>query len=447
MSSMPPLVAIIGRANVGKSTLFNRLVRKRSSIVNDTPGVTRDRIYGRSEWLGCSFMVVDTGGVDVDGAGEIEHQVVEQAYLAQEEADAIIFVADKNQGVTPQDREVIGRVRKSGKPFFLAVNKVDHRKHEQELFEFAGVGVENIYPISAEHGDGVADLLDDLVSDLPTADVPEALGSTIRVAVVGRPNVGKSSLINKLLRSTRCIVSDIPGTTRDAIDTSLEFNGKNFLLVDTAGIRRKGRTKQVLDKFSVIMALKALDRCDIAVILVDASEGITDQDATIAGYAYERGRGCVIAVNKWDLTKAREITIEDIERQVKDKFKFLDFAPVMVLSAKTGRGVDKLLPQVELICAEYARSIPTGRLNECLERAVAKNPISSYRGKFVKMFYSVQIKNRPPTFKCFINYPQGIHFSYERYLVNSLREMFGFSGTPVRLVFSGKSERVGSSRR
>ena len=442
MSSMPPLVAIIGRANVGKSTLFNRLVRKRSAIVNDTPGVTRDRIYGRSEWLGCSFMVVDTGGVDVDGVDEIEHQVVEQAHLAQEEADVIIFVADKNQGVTPQDREVIGRVRKSGKPFFLAVNKVDHRKHEQELFEFAGVGVENVYPISAEHGDGVADLLDDLVSDLPTADVPEALASTIRVAVVGRPNVGKSSLINKLLRSTRCIVSDIPGTTRDAIDTSLEFNGKNFLLVDTAGIRRKGRTKQVLDKFSVIMALKALDRCDIAVILVDGSEGITDQDVTIAGYAYERGRGCVIAVNKWDLTKAREITIEDIERQVKDKFKFLDFAPVMVLSAKTGRGVDKLLPQVELICAEYARSIPTGRLNECLERAVAKNPISSYRGKFVKMFYSVQIKNRPPTFKCFINYPQGIHFSYERYLVNSLREMFGFSGTPVRLVFSGKSERA-----
>ena len=442
MSSMPPLVAIIGRANVGKSTLFNRLVRKRSAIVNDTPGVTRDRIYGRSEWLGCSFMVVDTGGVDVDGVDEIEHQVVEQAHLAQEEADAIIFVADKNQGVTPQDREVIGRVRKSGKPFFLAVNKVDHRKHEQELFEFAGMGVENIYPISAEHGDGVADLLDDLVSDLPTADVPEALGSTIRVAVVGRPNVGKSSLINKLLRSTRCIVSDIPGTTRDAIDTSLEFNGKNFLLVDTAGIRRKGRTKQVLDKFSVIMALKALDRCDIAVILVDGSEGITDQDATIAGYAYERGRGCVIAVNKWDLTKAREITIEDIERQVKDKFKFLDFAPVMVLSVKTGRGVDKLLPRVELICAEYVRNIPTVRLNECLERAVAKNPISSYRGKFVKMFYSVQIKNRPPTFKCFINYPQGIHFSYERYLINSLREMFGFSGTPVRLVFSGKSDRA-----
>jgi len=442
MSPMPPLVAIIGRANVGKSTLFNRLVRKRSAIVNDTPGVTRDRIYGRSEWLGCSFMVVDTGGVDVDGVDEIEHQVVEQAHLAQEEADAIIFVADKNQGVTPQDREVIGRVRKSGKPFFLAVNKVDHRKHEQELFEFAGVGVENIYPISAEHGDGVADLLDDLVSDLPTADVPEALASTIRVAVVGRPNVGKSSLINKLLRSTRCIVSDIPGTTRDAIDTSLEFNGKNFLLVDTAGIRRKGRTKQVLDKFSVIMALKALDRCDIAVILVDGSEGITDQDVTIAGYAYERGRGCVIAVNKWDLTKAHGITIEDIERQVKDKFKFLDFAPVMVLSAKTGRGVDKLLPQVELICAEYVRNIPTGQLNECLERAVVKNPISSYRGKFVKMFYSVQIKNRPPTFKCFVNYPQGIHFSYERYLVNSLREMFGFSGTPVRLVFSGKSERA-----
>lgn len=441
MSSMPPLVAIIGRANVGKSTLFNRLVQKRKAIVNDTPGVTRDRIYGQSDWLGRSFMVVDTGGVDMSGANDIELQVIEQAYLAQEEADAVIFVADKNQGLMPQDREVIDRLRKSGKPFFLAVNKVDHLKHEQELVEFTGVGVETIYPISAEHGHGVADLLDDLVGGLPKTDELEVPANTIRVAVVGRPNVGKSSLVNRLLRSTRCIVSDIPGTTRDAIDTPLEFRGKNFLLVDTAGIRRKGKTRLVLDKFSTIMALKALDRCDIAVILVDASAGITDQDATIAGYAYERGRGCIIAVNKWDLAKASELTIEDIEQQVKDKFKFLDFAPVMVLSAQTGRGVDKLLPKVESVCAEYARNIPTGRLNECFERALAKNPIPSYRGKFVKMLYATQVKSRPPTFKCFVNYPQGIHFSYERYLINSLRGMFGFSGTPVRLIFSGKSRR------
>lgn len=438
--SAQPLVAIIGRANVGKSTLFNRLIQKRTAIVNDAPGVTRDRIYGQSDWLGRSFTVVDTGGVDVDGKNEIEHQVVGQALLAQEEADIIIFVADKNVGLTPQDREVVDRIRKSGKPFFFAVNKVDHAKHEQELSDFAGVGVDTIYPISAEHGHGIADMLDMLVVALPELKEKPLPENTIRVVMVGRPNVGKSSLINRLLDSTRCIVSDIPGTTRDAVDTFLEIDEGNFLLVDTAGIKRKGKTAQVLDKFSVIMALKALDRCDIAVILVDALEGITDQDATIAGYAYERGRGCIIAINKWDLVKPG-ITSDEIEQQIRGKCKFLDFAPIIVLSALTGYGVDKLLPQVGSVCEEYRKSIPTGRLNDCFEQAIEKNPISSYRGKFVKIHYTTQIKNRPPTFKCFINYPEGIHFSYKRYLINSLRKTFGFSGVPVRLIFSGKPKR------
>lgn len=439
--SVLPLIAIIGRANVGKSTLFNRLVQKRKAIVNDTPGVTRDRMYGQSDWLGRSFLVVDTGGLDVDGVNDIELQVVEQALVAQAEADAIIFLADKNVGLTPQDREVIDRIRKSGKPFFLVVNKVDHAKHEHELSDFAGVGMDTIFPVSAEHGHGVADLLDVLVPGLPEMEEPPLSENTIRIAVVGRPNVGKSSLVNKLLDATRCIVSDIPGTTRDAVDTLLEVDGKNFVLIDTAGIKRKGRTPLVLDKFSVIMALKALDRCDIAVILVDGSEGITDQDATIAGYAYERGRGCIIAVNKWDLIKPRGITIEEMEEQIKDKCKFLDFAPIMVLSALTGYGVDKILPQVEVVCEEYKKKISTGKLNDCFERAIEKNPISSYRGKFVKMHYATQIKSRPPTFKCFVNYPAGIHFSYKRYLVNSLRKAFGFVGTPVRLIFSGKPKR------
>ena len=440
MSALP-LVAIIGRANVGKSTLFNRLIQKRTAIVNDTPGVTRDRIYGHSDWLGRFFIVVDTGGVDVDGTNEIEHQVVEQALLAQEEADIVIFVADKNVGLTPQDREVVDRIRKSGKPFFFAVNKVDHARHEQELSDFAGVGVDTVYPISAEHGHGIADMLDVLVIALPEMKEKPLPENTIRVAIVGRPNVGKSSLINRLLDSTRCIVSDIPGTTRDAVDTFLEIDEGNFLLVDTAGIKRKGKTAHVLDKFSVIMALKALDRCDIAVILVDGLEGMTDQDATIAGYAYERGRGCIVAINKWDLAQPRGITKVEIEQQIKEKYKFLDFAPIVALSALTGYGVDKLLPQVGLVCEEYRKNIPTGRLNDCFDQAIEKNPISSYRGKFVKIHYATQIKNRPPTFKCFVNYPEGIHFSYKRYLINSLRKTFGFSGTPVRLIFSKKSKR------
>ena len=435
-----PLVAIIGRANVGKSTLFNRLIQKRKSIVNNTPGVTRDRIYGQSDWLGHSFVVVDTGGVDVDGVNDIENQIVDQALLAQNEADILIFVADKNLGLTPEDRKVVDRLRKSGKPFFFIVNKVDEAKHEKELSDFSSIGIENIYPVSAEHGYGVADMLDDLVAELPEVEdllLPE---NTLRIAIVGRPNVGKSSLVNRLLASSRCIVSDIPGTTRDAVDTILKERGKNFLLIDTAGIKRKGRTREVLDKFSAIMALKALDRCDIAVILVDISVGITDQDATIAGYAFERGRGCLFVVNKWDLAPSLDVTKDSIEEQIREKCKFLDFAPVIVLSALSGHGVEFLLPQVELVYKEYKKKISTGKLNDCIEKAIERNPIPSYRGKFVKVQYTTQIKSCPPTLRCFVNYPEAIHFSYKRYLANSLRKSFGLSGTPVKLLFSGKKK-------
>jgi GTPase len=431
-----PLVAIIGRANVGKSTLFNRLIQKRKAIVNNTPGVTRDRIYGQSDWLGHSFVVIDTGGVDVDGVNDIENQVVEQALLAQNEADILIFVVDKNLGLTPEDKKVVDRLRKSGKPFFFIVNKVDEVKHEKDLSDFSAIGMDTIYPVSAEHGYGVADMLDDLVDKLPKIKETTLPENTIRVAIVGRPNVGKSSLINKLLASTRCIVSDIPGTTRDAIDTILEERDKNFLLVDTAGIKRKGRTQKVLDKFSVIMALKALDRCDIAAVLVDVSEGITDQDATIAGYAFDRGRGCLFVANKWDLAQPLELTRKTIEEQIRKKCKFLDFAPIIFLSALSGDGVKNLLPQVELVYDEYKKKISTGRLNDCIEKAIEKNPIPSYRGKFIKVQYTTQIKSGPPTLRCFVNYPEGIHFSYKRYLTNSLRKVFGLSGVPVKLLFT-----------
>lgn len=436
-----PIVAIVGRANVGKSSLFNKLTHSRSAIVNDTPGVTRDRIYGVADLGNHSALIVDTGGVDVDQNNPIELQVVEQARWARDEADCVIVVADNQSGLTPHDREMIEEIRKSGKPFVLAVNKVDSPSHHQILPEFNELGVEILLPISAEHGPGLYELIEAVSGLLPEKIEHEIDKNTIRIAVIGKPNVGKSSLINKLLSSDRCIVSSIPGTTRDAIDTYLQANDQNFVLVDTAGIRRKGKTKEVLDKFSVIMALKALDRCDVAILVLDGMEPVTDQDATVAGYALDRGKGCIIIGNKWDLTREKEITFEEFEDKVRHKFKFLEFAPIITVSAKSGLRVDKILPLAEKAFAEYTRRIPTGPLNDCFEKAIQRNPMSSYRGKFMKMFYATQIKNQPPTFKCFLNFPEGIHFSYRRYLINSLRKTFGLVGTPIRLILSPKQER------
>lgn len=440
-----PIVAIVGRANVGKSTLFNKLTQSRSAIVNDTPGVTRDRMYGAAELGVRPVMIVDTGGVDVDTKNKIELQVVEQAQWARQEADSIIIVVDNQTGLTSPDREMISQVRKSGKPFFLAVNKVDSPSHHFILPEFSELGLENVIPISAEHGNGLYELIEAVSLSLPDIEPDFGLDEgTIRIAVIGRPNVGKSSLINKLLNSERCIVSDIPGTTRDAIDTFLEWNGQQHILIDTAGIRRKGKTSKVLDKFSVIMALKALDRCDVAVLVLDSTQQVSDQDATVAGYALDRGKGCLILGNKWDLSRENEISFEEFEDRVRYRLKFLEFAPVVTVSAKTGLRIDNILPQVEKVYEEYSRSIPTATLNTCFERALQKNPMSSYRGKFMKLYYATQVKKRPPTFKCFLNFPEGIHFSYRRYLINSLRKTFGFSGTPVRLILAGKRKGIDS---
>ncbi len=435
-----PVVVIIGRANVGKSTLFNKLTQNRSAIVNDTPGVTRDRLYERTEWSGRPVILVDTGGIDFDQTGDLDDQVKEQARIAQEEADCIVFVVDSKIGCTPQDREVIQLVRKSGKPLYVAVNKVDHPGRETDLYEFYQMGSDNVFPISAEHGHGILELMEALVAGMPEQEDEPESQDAIRVAIVGKPNAGKSSIVNKLLNSERCIVSPKPGTTRDAVDSRLTFNGREYVLIDTAGIRRKGKTRDLLEKFSVIMALKALDRCDIAVLVLDASEGVTEQDATIAGYAYDKGRGCVLAANKWDLMQEPRKAYPEFVERVRDKLKFLEFAPVVSVSAKTGRGLEKLLPAVEKAYKEYSRSISTGRLNDCFERAIRKNPMSSYRGKFLKLFYTTQVKSRPPTFRCFVNYPKGVHFSYRRYLANSLRKDFGFSGTPLRLLFTARDE-------
>ena len=435
-----PIIAIVGRANVGKSTLFNKLTQSRSAIVNDTPGVTRDRIYGSADMGNRSALIVDTGGVDVDQNNPIELQVVEQGRWARDEADCVIIVADNQEGLTPYDSEMVDEIRKSGKPYVLAVNKVDSPSHHHILPEFNKLGVQYLLPVSAEHGHGVYELIETVSRLLPEYVEPEVDSNAIRVAVIGKPNVGKSSLINKLLNSERCIVSNIPGTTRDSIDTFLQANGQDFVLVDTAGIRRKGKTKQVLDKFSVIMALRALDRCDVAILLLDGVEMVTDQDATIAGYALDRGKGCVIIGNKWDLTREKEITFEAFEDNVRYRLKFMEFAPILTVSAKSGMRVDKILPQAEKVFEEYSRRISTGPLNDCFEKAIQRNPMSSYRGKFLKMFYATQIKSKPPTFKCFLNFPEAIHFSYKRYLVNSIRKTFGLIGTPVRLILCGKKE-------
>ena len=436
-----PVVVIIGRANVGKSTLFNKLTQKRTSIVNNTPGVTRDRLFGQAKLMGHPVIVIDTGGIDFDNANEIELQVNEQVVVAEEEADFIILVVDKQQGLTSQDRDIIQKVRKTGKPLFLAVNKVDEPAHEKEIFEFFQLGIKATYPISAEHGLGLLELIEGIVKSFPpqTPEV-EPVPDAIKVAIVGKPNAGKSSLINKLLNSERCIVSSIPGTTRDAIDTFFEYQGKNLVFIDTAGIRRKGRTQKLLDKFSVIMALKALDRCDIAILVLDGHDGVSEQDATIAGYAFDRGKGCIIVANKWDLMKEPRKSFPEFEEQVRNKFRFLEFAPLLTVSAKTGHGLNKLLSSIGKVYREYSKNIATSKLNDCFERAIMKNPMSSYRGKFLKLMYTTQVKSCPPTFRCFVNFPQGVHFSYKRYLTNSLRKVFGFSGTPVRLLFSGRKK-------
>ena len=325
-----PIIAIVGRANVGKSTIFNKLTHSRSAIVNDTPGVTRDRIYGSADFGNRSAIIVDTGGVDVDQTNPIELQVIEQGKWARNEADCVIVVVDNRAGLTPHDREMVDEIRKSGKPFVVAINKIDSPPQHYILPEFNGLGVKNMLPVSAEHGHGLYELIEAVSALLPDVIEPDLESKAIRIAVIGKPNVGKSSLINKLLGSERCIVSNIPGTTRDSTDTLLKANNQDFVLVDTAGIRRKGKTKQVLDKFSVVMALKALDRCDVAILLLDAMEHVTDQDATIAGYALERGKGCLVNGNKWDLMRKKEITFENFKERVHHKLKFLDLSLIHI---------------------------------------------------------------------------------------------------------------------
>lgn len=439
---MNPIVAILGRPNVGKSTLFNRLTRTQDALVDDLPGVTRDRHYGSARWNGIDFTVVDTGGfADVD---EFSDEVRFQIHQAMNEADVIVFVLDGKGGLSPFDRDILDLLRGVRKPVFYAVNKIDSPEKEVLLADFYRLGLAALYPISAEHRFGLNEFLDDLVASLPRPEAPappEEGETLIGLAVVGRPNVGKSSLINRILGENRLVVSPRPGTTRDAIDTVYRRRRQSYLLIDTAGIRRKGRVTEKLEKFSVIKALRSLERCDVAVVVMDAGEGITEQDIAIGGYAFERGCGCVLAINKWDLMGRSGLREKKMIEELRLKSKFLSFAPILTVSARTGRRVNQLFEMVDAVYHQFGQRIGTGQLNRIIEAAVQKNAPPLHRGRPVKFFYSAQVQAKPPTFLFFVNQPEALHFSYKRYLLNQIREQTGLDKTPIRLIFRERERR------
>ena len=450
-STSQNLVAIVGRPNVGKSTLFNRLIGERRSIVGDEPGITRDRIYGQVEWAGTKFSLIDTGGIVPDDDAVIPANILKQAGVAIEEAQLLIWVVDARTGVTQLDEELAALLRGTGKPVFVAANKLDSSKLESESTEFFQFGFDNVFAVSAEQGIGVGELLDDVVELLKThgAQEEEQLESReLRLAIVGRPNVGKSSLLNRILGEDRVIVSPVAGTTRDAIDTVLRTPERSFRLIDTAGIRRKGKTDEMAEKLSVIMARKSLERADVAIVLIDAVEGVTALDATIAGYAVDAGCSIIIAVNKWDVVKDKDTSTPfEFERGLRDKMKFLDWAPVITISALTGQRVEKILSVVTKADEARNRRIPTSQLNDFFEKAVAQprggSAPSPAKGGMSRLHvqYLTQAGIRPPTFVVFTSGGKpGLHFSYERYLLNRLREEFDFFATPLRIVEKHKKK-------
>lgn len=435
------LVAIVGRPNVGKSTLFNKLIGKRMSIVDDTPGVTRDRIYSNCEWLNREFMLVDTGGIEPESSDVILSQMREQAQLAIESADVIIFVADIKTGMTAADQNVAQMLRKSGKPVVLCVNKCDGLgENPSELYEFYNLGLGDPIAVSSVHGHGTGDLLDAVFENMPDITEEETDDDTVKVAIIGKPNAGKSSLVNKIAGENRVIVSDKAGTTRDAVDTPVTYNGKKYLLIDTAGIRRKSKVNDNVEKYSVLRAYMAIDRADVCVIMIDATEGFTEQDSKIAGYAHEQGKASVVAVNKWDAVEKDGKTMQEFTKRLEVDFSFMSYAPFVFISAKTGQRTDKLFGLIDYTVEQNARRIPTGRLNELLSYATARVQPPSDKGKRLKVYYLTQPSVKPPTFVCFCNRKDLFHFSYQRYIENQIREAFGLDGTPIRLIIRERGE-------
>ncbi len=434
-------VAIVGRPNVGKSTLFNRLLRKRKAIVEDFPGVTRDRHYAEVNRFSRPFLLIDTGGFEPVSEDRLLIQMREQSQLAVEEADIIFFLMDVKDGLTPADIEITKMLRQIDKPVFYLINKVDGEKQEANTVDFYSLGIDYFYALSAEHGRGINELVNDLEKLLPPAPEDTGPETEIRMAIVGRPNVGKSSLVNRLLGYERVVANPVSGTTRDSIDTPLTYNQQRFVLIDTAGIRRKGRISQLVEKYSAVTALKAMDRAHVVLMVIDAEDGVTDQDLAVAGYAYEKGRALILIVNKWDLPEKDDQTMGKFIAEVQRRFKYLPFAPVLFVSALTGQRVNKIMAKVEEISAEFNRRIPTAKLNQGLEEFISKHSPPMAGDQRIKFYYAAQAAVRPPTFVLFTNRPEKIHFSYQRYLVNCFREKFNFNQVPLRVEFKGRGKK------
>lgn len=439
---MNGIVAVVGRPNVGKSTLFNRIVGKRMSIVDDTPGVTRDRIYAKAEWLGKEFMLVDTGGIEPDSKDVILSQMRMQAQLAIDKADVIIFVTDVTSGVTANDADVAAMLQKSGKPVVLCVNKCDGiGKVPPEFYEFYNLGLGDPIAVSSVHGHGTGDLLDAVFENMPEENPQrEYSEDAIKVAVIGKPNAGKSSLVNKIAGEQRMIVSNIAGTTRDAVDTVIERDGQEYVLIDTAGIRRKSKVNEQIEKYSVLRAYMAVDRADVCVIMIDATEGFTEQDSKVAGYAHEQGKASVIAINKWDAVEKDGKTMQEFTKKLEVDFSFMSYAPFVFISALTGQRVDKLFEQIKYTYSQNIRRISTGTLNDMLGYATARVQPPSDKGKRLKLYYMTQASAKPPTFVIFCNDKELFHYSYQRYIENQIRESFGLDGTPIKIIARERGE-------
>ncbi len=439
-----PIVAIVGRENVGKSTLFNRIIGARHAIVEDTPGITRDRLYRDAEWLDREFTLIDTGGIKFNTEeGLIYGKVKQQAQLAIEEAAVIIFVVDITDGLTADDEDVAELLRRSGKPVVLAVNKADDFSDPEKLlpmYDFYSLSLGEPIPVSATHALNIGDLLDAVIAHFPPANTNEEEGDRINIAFIGRPNVGKSSLVNRLLGQERVIVSDMPGTTRDAIDTVLVKDGQEYVIIDTAGMRRKGRINEPAEHYSVSRSLNAIDRCDVAVLVIDASAGIIEMDKKIAGYAHEAGKGLLIVVNKWDLPEKETNTMAKFEEDIKEELAFASYALTLFVSAKTGQRCSKILPLVDFISEQHSRRLTTAQLNEVLREAIALNPPPTDKGRRLKVLYATQVGVKPPKIVIFLNNPEIMHFSYARYLENKIREAFGFAGTPISLLWRKREQ-------
>ena len=436
-----PIVAVVGRPNVGKSTLFNALVGEKISIVKDTPGITRDRIYADVTWLDRTFTLIDTGGIEPDSNDVILSQMRAQAEIAMETADVIIFLVDVRQGLVDADSKVADMLRRSRKPVVLVVNKVDSpQKYMADVYEFYNLGIGDPHPVSAVNRLGLGDMLDEVMSYFPKTSEEDEDDDRPRVAIVGKPNVGKSSLINKLLGEDRLIVSDIAGTTRDAVDTEISYNGREYVFIDTAGLRRKNKIKEDLEKYMIVRTVSAVERADIVVLVIDAVEGVTEQDAKIAGIAHERGKAVIIVVNKWDAVEKDDKTIYRVTEKVRNTLAYMPYEELLFVSSKTGLRLNKLFDTIDMVSQNHAMRVATGVLNEIMAEAVAMQQPPSDKGKRLRLYYITQVSVKPPTFVIFVNDKELMHFSYTRYIENQIRETFGFKGTPLRFIIRERNE-------